>query len=314
MYQITESLLANKKQYCIKHIATGNYLSVIADYGGAVNQFVVNGKQILLGASNDTEFAQTIQKAFAGAQLFPFVNRINNGNYTINSKTYYLPQNDDAVFTHSLHGLVYDQPFSVVEIDEITGRLVLEYILKASEYSYPYEMQLQVTYTMEINSFRIDTIIKNLSNSPVPFAYGWHPYIAVSGMIDDCKLQLPSTKYFLTDNRLIPTGETKELKDFIEMSTIGSIDLNQCFEMPFNQKENTTMIVDTDGNRIKLTQYGFCYTQYYIPENRKSIAIEPQTSIPDAFNNGIGLNWLLPNETKSVGLVVSYELLIMRDE
>ena len=305
MYQITESLLANRKQYCIKHIVSGNYLSVIADYGGDINQFVVNGKQILLGASDDTGFAKTIQKAYAGAQLFPFVNRINNASYSIHSKNYSLPQNDDADPSHSLHGLVYDQPFSVVEINESKGRLVLEYILKANEYIYPYEMLLQVTYTMGINSFSINTSIQNLSNSPAPYAYGWHPYFAISGIIDDCKLQLPATKYFLTDNRLIPTGETQELKNFIELSTIGSIDLNQCFEMPSNQKEHTTTIVDTDGSCIKLTQHGFGYTQYYIPANRKSIAIEPQTSIPDAFNNGIGLNWLLPDETKRFGIVVS---------
>ncbi len=305
MYQITESLLANRKQYCIKHNVSNNYLSVIADYGGAINLFVVNGKHILLGASNDSEFTQTIQNAYAGAQLFPFVNRIENGRYTINYKTYTLPQNDDAGFFHSLHGLVYKNPFSVVEIDETNGRLVLEFILKANEYSYPFELQLQVTYTMGINSFGIDTNIKNLSNSSAPFAYGWHPYFAVSGVVDECKLQIPATKYFITDNRLIPTGETKELKDFIELSPIGSIDLNQCFEMPSNQKEHRTTIVDTDGSSIKLTQHGFGYTQYYIPANRKSIAIEPQTSIPDAFNNGIGLNWLLPDETKRFGFEIS---------
>jgi len=305
MYQITESLLVNKKQFCIKHIATGNYLSVIADYGGAINQFVVNGKQILVGASDDTEFAQIIKQTYAGAQLFPFVNRINNASYSIHSKNYSLPQNDDAGFSHSLHGLVYSQPFSVVEINESNGRLVLEYILNPNECSYPYEMHLQVTYTMGINSFCINTNIQNLSHLPAPYAYGWHPYFVVSGVVDECKLQLPATKYFITDNRLIPTGETKELKDFKELSSIGNIDLNQCFEMPSNQKEHTTTIVDTNGSSIKLTQHGFGYTQYYIPANRKSIAIEPQTSIPDAFNNGIGLNWLLPDETKRFGIVVS---------
>ena len=305
MYQITETLLADRKQYCIKHIATGNYLSIIADYGGAINQFMVQGKQILLGASNATEFTEIIQNTYAGAQLFPFVNRINNGRYSVQFKTFSLPQNDDAGLPHSLHGLVYNQPFSIVEVNENIGRLVLEYVLKASENSYPFEMQLQVTYTLEINSFSVETSIKNLGSTLAPFAYGWHPYFAVSGLVDDCKLQLPTTKYFLTDNRLIPTGETRELTDFIKLSTIGSIDLNQCFEMPCNQKEHAITFVDTEGCIIKLTQKGFGFTQFYIPSNRKSIAIEPQTSIPDAFNNEIGLNWLLPDETKRFGIVVS---------
>ena len=48
------------------------------------------------------------------------------------------------------------------------------------------------------------------------------------------------------------------------------------------------------GLLIKMT--GFPYVQLYAPPSRTSIAIEPMTGIPDAFNNGIGLKKLAPGE------------------
>jgi aldose 1-epimerase len=38
------------------------------------------------------------------------------------------------------------------------------------------------------------------------------------------------------------------------------------------------------------------YLQIYTPDHRKSIAIENLSAAPDAFNNGMGLKVLSPNE------------------
>jgi aldose 1-epimerase len=43
---------------------------------------------------------------------------------------------------------------------------------------------------------------------------------------------------------------------------------------------------------------GYPFIQLYIPDNRKTIAIENLSSAPDAFNNGIGLIHLEPKELK----------------
>jgi aldose 1-epimerase len=41
------------------------------------------------------------------------------------------------------------------------------------------------------------------------------------------------------------------------------------------------------------------YLQIFIPNHRKSIAIENLSAAPDAFNNGIGLKVLAPGESAS---------------
>lgn len=295
-YHIVEAELAGHPMLTITHLATGNYASVLVGYGGAINAFVVNGKQILVSAGNAAEFEKITVKSFAGTQLFPFVNRVNNATYCVDGQAYTLPPNDDTGLPHSLHGLIYDQAFTIVKTDEATGKAVLNYHFKPKETAYPFAFLLVVEYWLEVDVLQIATTITNLSETEAPMAYGWHPYIAVDGKIDDCKLQLPATIYYETDDRLIPNGQINYLNGFIVPKAVGSTQLNQCFEMPANKNEHTTIVHDTDGTIVQLVQTGFAFTQYYIPPDRKSIAIEPQTAIPDALNNGIGLIKMQPKE------------------
>ncbi|MFP5041447.1 aldose 1-epimerase [Parasediminibacterium sp. JCM 36343] len=308
MYTIAESLLAGHQMLTLTHIPSGNYASIIVGYGGAINSFVVNGKHILTSASNADEFEKITKNSFAGAQLFPFVNRVKNATFTIDGQAYSLPMNDGGGLPHCLHGLVYNQTFTIVERNEQEGILKLEYHFAKKIGSFPFEYLLEVTYTLDEHSLQVDTVITNLGGTIAPIGYGWHPYIAVDGKIDDCKLQLPATKYYTTDEQLIPTGETNTLFDFVEPSPIGHLELNQCFEMRTTGTEHSTMLEDGDGTCIQLIQNGFAYTQYYIPPDRKSIAIEPQTSIPDALNNGIGLLQMQPNQA----MEFSFKIIVSR--
>lgn len=307
MYSINETKLSGKKMMSIRHLPTGNYASIIVDFGGALNAFVVDKKHILRSAGNDEDFKSITKKSFAGAQLFPFPNRVNNATYSIDDKEYLLPLNDDAGFSHSLHGLIYNQPFTISQINETEGKVVLKYHFKKNKTAYPFEFLLNVEYVLSQNCLQVNTCITNLSKEKAPIGYGWHPYIVVAGKIDDCKLQLPASKYYVSDDRLIPNGETEELKNFEELSTIGSLQLNQCFEMPSNKNCHTTIIEDIDGTCIQVVQNGFGYTQYYTPPDRISIAIEPQTCIPNALNNGIGLMQMQPDETLNFSFKITVQ-------
>ena len=307
MYAINETKLCGKKIISIRHLPTGNYASIIVDYGGALHAFVVDKKHILRSPGDVEDFNIITEKAFAGTQLFPFPNRVNNAKYSFNDKEYFLPLNDDAGFSHSLHGLIYNQPFTISQINESEGKIELKYHFKKNKTAYPFEFLLIVEYVLNLDCLEVNTGITNLSKEKAPLGYGWHPYIVVAGKIDDCKLKLPATKYYLSDDRLIPIGNTAELKDFKELSLIGPLQLNQCFEMPSSKKSHATLIEDIDGSCIQVVQEGFGYTQYYIPPDRKSIAIEPQTCIPNALNNGIGLLEMQHGETLNFSFKITIQ-------
>ncbi|MBA4141207.1 MAG: hypothetical protein H0X70_12070, partial [Segetibacter sp.] len=54
--------------------------------------------------------------------------------------------------------------------------------------------------------------------------------------------------------------------------------------------------------KIQLEIYpasSYPYLQIFVPNHRKSIAIENLSAAPNAFNNGIGLKVLQPNESTS---------------
>jgi aldose 1-epimerase len=306
MYRVTKTNLAGIEMIRLEHRATGNFVSVLVGYGGAMNDFVVDGKKILRSSLNASDIERNTKKTFAGSQLFPFVNRVNNARYTINGKEYILPQNDDTGLPHSLHGLIYNKPFVIEAINETEGKLLLSYHFKKDAALYPFEFLLMTEYVLAENSLQVNSFITNLSKEAAPFAYGWHPYLNVSGSVNECKLQLPASTYYMFDERLIPTGQTSEENSFIEPAVIGSKELNCCFKMPEQESANATILEDVDGSSIQLLQTGFGYTQYYIPPDRKSIAVEPQTSIPDALNNGIGLIWMQHDEVRhfSIKLIV----------
>ncbi|MDN5287784.1 MAG: mroA1 [Mucilaginibacter sp.] len=289
MYQISQTELAGHQTIVIRHPATGNEVSVIAGYGGALNTFVVNGRHILRGTIDPGDFESNTVKSFAGSQMFPFPNRVKNAWYFFNGKGYFLPKNDDAPFAHSLHGLVYNKPFEISSINETEGKIILTHLLKADATTYPFELRLTVEYQLNINTLQIRTNIHNLGNLNAPVGYGWHPYIAVAGNIDNCRLQLPASQFYLCDDRLIPNGKVGELKQFTSLTRVGDIALNHCFEMPNTTDEYQTILEDVDGTYVQLDQSGFNFVQCYIPPDRKSIAIEPQTCIANSLNNKIGL-------------------------
>lgn len=308
MYNIKESILLGYEAVTITHSSTGNYVCMLTAYGAAINGFVVNGKEILVSSVADsTEFDRVIIKSFSGAQLFPFVNRINHARYSLNRNEYRLPANDQSPLPHSLHGLIYNKPFSIVDKQEDAGEITFNYHFKSCE-AYPFEFSLYLTVKLDIDTLEITTLIKNQGKEPAPAGYGWHPYIKAKGSINDCLLQLPASTFYKIDESLIPTGETAEFNAFKDLKRINSTDLNYCFEMPANANEHTTTLKDTDGTCIKLIQKGYGYVQYYIPPDRKRIAIEPQTCIADALNNKIGLMWLDPQQEIELSFKIIAEI------
>jgi len=304
MYRIYQSELAGYQTMVINHTETGNHLSVIAGYGGAINTFVVDGRAILRCTTGPEDFEKNTVKSFAGAQMFPFPNRVKNRSYVFNDNGYVLPQNDDAPFSHSLHGLIYNKPFEVTSVNEAEGKLILSHHFKPDAKAYPFEFLLNVEYQLKINSIEVKTTITNLSEEPAPVGYGWHPYIVTTGKIDNCKLQLPASRFYKCDETLIPNGKTGELKNFSALSAINNTELNHCFEMPGGKARQQVILEDSDGTRIQIEQQGYAFLQCYIPPDRRSIAIEPQTCIANALNNKIGLILMQPNESLNLSFKI----------
>jgi len=282
----------------------GIYVSIIPSHGAALNGLSLdkNGKKhdLVLGAENYNHFINRSIPYYMGLKLFPFPNRVSKGQYTLDEMSYQLPLNDPGL-DNSLHGLVFDKKFEIInqEANEDRGSVTLSYEAHQNNLSFPFSYKLQLIYILENNGLTVETIIYNLSDRPMPYGDGWHPYISTGTPVDQLELQIPSKEYLCVDDQQIPTGEINPMPDFVSPRLIGNQSFNQCFVIPEKIPTSSTIIYDRSKNiEIEVwqdTSSGkYNYVQLYIPPDRMSIAIEPMTCAPDAINNQIGLQYLDP--------------------
>jgi aldose 1-epimerase len=100
------------------------------------------------------------------------------------------------------------------------------------------------------------------------------------------------------DAGLIPTGKLSPYQEFGSLKKIGTTEFDHCFTVNFAECAPLCVLRDT-STKLQLEIYpdrSYPYLQVYTPPHRNSIAIENLSAIPDAFNNGTGLQVLAPGE------------------
>ncbi|EQD50212.1 aldose-1-epimerase, partial [mine drainage metagenome] len=139
-----------------------------------------------------------------------------------------------------------------------------------------------------------------------------HIYHYLVKKYDQLKLQSPAHSYFEKDDQAIPIAK-KEVEDtiydFRKNKKIASVALDHTFSDIDRDKDGLARITlsnDTDSKTTLWMDESYQYLQLYsgdtLPDakrRRHSIAIEPMSAPPDAFNSGVDLIKLEPEETKS---------------
>ncbi|MDM0472993.1 aldose 1-epimerase family protein [Clostridium perfringens] len=119
------------------------------------------------GKKDNTEFLWSGDEAYwkyHAPVLFPIVGKVFNGKYTVEGKTYELPQ----------HGLARVRDFEMIEQTKNS----ISFELKYSEDTlkvYPFKFSLIIKYTLNDINLSIDYIVKNLDNKEMYFSIGAHP-------------------------------------------------------------------------------------------------------------------------------------------
>lgn len=218
--------------------------------------------------------------------LVPFAGRIRNGEYTWNGKKYSLPKNNEG---NAIHGFLKDSKLEVKK--NTTDSIELEGFLSSP--GYPSELLANLNYRISENGFSASCQVSNVGKSDCPLYVGFHPYfLAQQWQIKhDCnvyKLEMKD-KYF-------PTGKTDEF-DFNKEAYSSQTKFDTCFHFPCD------LSLQTESYTLKLRKKELPYLLVYNGKwaEGKSVALEPYSAPPDAFNNLIGLKTLYPGETFSCG-------------
>jgi aldose 1-epimerase len=166
---------------------------------------------------------------FLGAIVGRYANRIANGTFTLDGKTYTLPKNDGP---NTLHGGV-TRTFDKVLWDgePLKGKngVAFSYLSKDGEEGFPGNLKVTVTYTLtDANELVIDYTAA--TDKATPINVSQHSYFNLKGEgngdILDHEIAINADKFTPVDKNLIPTGELRPVKgtpfDFTTSTKIGA--------------------------------------------------------------------------------------------
>lgn len=213
-------------------LTNANGVSVkILNYGGTITHLITPDKNgtsgdVVLGYDSLSGYQQTGNPYF-GSLIGRYGNRIANGKFTLDGKTYTLAQNNNG---NSLHG-------GLKGFDKVvwTGTpasdssLKLTYDAKDGEEGYPGNLHVEVVYTLTGNN-ELKIEYKATSDKATPLNLTNHAYYNLSAGADstvlDHELQLRADKYTAVNDKLIPTGQLPDVKgtpmDFTTSKRIGN--------------------------------------------------------------------------------------------
>lgn len=288
--------------FSIEHIASskdsGNYFhihnskvsaKVYPKLGASIQELIINNIPIL---SNCNDNYSAYLEGYYNTLLFPFAGRIESGRYNFGMQQYQLDLNETQ-HHNALHGLVYDKHFKCItkEVTSTHAIITFEYTSTGNLHGFPFKFRLQPSYYFSERSVQLDIKVENIDAVEFPFYIGWHPYFMTQNINLDT-IEIYSNKAYISNNRSIPTLP---------------INFNPQSLQPIGQQHlDTSYILDTPIVRYKSEDYELTlelkkqpsnFLQLYTPEHRQSIAIEPMTALPNAFNNKQGLQTLKPNSS-----------------
>jgi len=202
------------------------------NYGGIIVSIRVadrNGEfaDVVLGHENLEGYRPN--PPYFGAIVGRYANRIANGTFTLDGKTYTLPKNDGP---NTLHGGVkrtFDKVVWDAELLKGKTGVAFSYFSKDGEEGFPGNLRVKVTYTLtNANALEID--YEATTDKATPINLSQHSYFNLKGEgngdILDHEIMINADRFTPVDKNLIPTGELRPVKgtpfDFTTQTKIGA--------------------------------------------------------------------------------------------
>jgi aldose 1-epimerase len=278
---------------------TGNGFEVVPEVGGTIIDLWLAQRPIISGCRTPEELNNN--QAYKSSLLFPFPNRLDNGEYEHLADHYKFDINEKETQT-ALHGLGRDVEMDILkkECTDDDAFIKLSYFYEGSEDAYPFPFLVDIEYRISnTNGFTLTMRYTNEAEFSIPVGLGWHPYFQLAAPIDQLHLRLPPCRMVEVNERMLPTGRLMPYEYFNTARPIGKTVLDNAFLLEESQDEASVLLIHNDYSLSYWQESGpgkFRYLQVYTPPDRNTIAIEPMTCNIDAFNNGDGLIMLGPEK------------------
>ncbi|MFJ5230880.1 aldose 1-epimerase family protein [Kitasatospora sp. NPDC088391] len=282
-------------------LAAGDFHATVTESGAGLRELLHRGEPLLLSYGPD----EPAPAAF-GQLLIPWPNRVRDGRYTFDGRTYQLDLSEPEL-GNAIHGLTRWAPWQAA--GQGSDRVILTHRLTGSA-GYPFRLDLTAAYTLDADTgLTVRLTARNTGTRTAPYAHGMHPYLTVGEPVDDCELQLPGHRFQPVDERMLPEGPPLPVAgtpyDFTAPRRIGDLPIDRAF---------TDLVRDGDGRAwVRLAgsrravrfwsdraqPWLEVYTADNVPDDRwrRGLGVEPMTGPPNALASGTDLIRLAPGES-----------------
>ena len=191
------------QQFSISH---GDYHAVVTELGATLRKLTYQGEDIIVSPGPDD-----MVTCCHGQLLIPFPNRIENGEYTFEGKTYTLPI-DEHERRNAIHGYGKRAFWKLVSLKE--DAVTLSWRAPNME-GYPFDIVVTATYSLADDGLHLNISAYNNGDADAPWALAIHPWLAngFNGYGDEidahnakCSLTVPGRTHVTVNENLIPTG------------------------------------------------------------------------------------------------------------
>lgn len=289
--------------------------AVVVEVGGGLRQYTAGGVSVLDGYAQHERCTSG-----RGQILAPWPNRLRDGRYDWAGERHQLALSE-APLQNAIHGLVRWANWTVAE--RSPEHVVMAHTLYPQD-GYPFTLALKVAHTLDDGGLTVETTATNLGPVACPYGVGAHPYLTVGGgsvggaaiddagqTIGDWALQVPASVWLRSDERSIPIGPVRvegTEYDLRSPRPIGQLRLDTCFgglSRGADGHARVTLEAPSGGRRVTVWlddhhPYVMVFTGDSLTDvdrRRRSVAIEPMTCAPNAFQSGAGLRTLQPGES-----------------
>jgi aldose 1-epimerase len=202
------------------------------NYGGIILSIRVPDRKgefadVVLG--HDSLEGYTPNPPYLGAIVGRYANRIANGTFALDGKTYTLPKNDGPNTLHGGMTRTFDKV--VWDGEPLKGKtgVSFTYLAKDGEEGFPGNLKATVTYTLtDTNELILDYEATTDKASPINVSQ--HSYFNLAGQgtsdILNHEVMINADRFTPVDKNLIPTGELRPVKgtplDFTTQTRVGA--------------------------------------------------------------------------------------------
>lgn len=282
-------------------------VDISPEMGGAIVNVNHQGIPILRPWNGEA----TVRKT-ASYPLVPFSNRIAEGQFSFEGKSYQLLKNFGD-HPHTIHGVGWERVWDYAECSETEALLSLVHKPHISEdleaYDWPFAFKVTQRITLCDHVLRVEMCFTNCAEGNAPVGLGWHPFFPRNNGV---QLTTVVDKVWLNDARMLPVSQVAvpEDWDFSKTKQVGYIGSDNCYS---GWQGKAILAWPDAGRRVTLAaSSNMTHLVFFTPPAPADfIAVEPVTNANDAINKDDpelhGMHILGPNESLTVFMELQVE-------